>query len=167
MKLVDYYLIIMRIVNFMPTRIKPIELLFVGKDPENLKGFFKALKESKILNDIHFAGNQDEALKMIFQRGEYKNTPIPDIIITDIDSFRTEFRSGILDVIAEREDIKCIPTVILIYLDEEMDEVKIKDCPNLLIRKPDTKEEYQDAVELIKEYYINLPKKYKTHKPFV
>jgi hypothetical protein len=143
----------------MKMRIKPVELLFVGKDPENLKGFFKALKESKILNDIHFAGNQDEALKMIFQRGEYQFTPIPDIIITDIDSYLTEFRSGILDVIAEREDIKCIPTVILIYLEEEREEVKIKDCPNLLIRKPNTVEEYQNAVKSIEEYYHNLPKK--------
>lgn len=149
----------------MKTIIKPFELLFVGKDPENLRGFFKALNESKILNDIHFAGNQDEALKMIFQRGEYQFTPIPNIIITDIDSYRTEFKSGILDVIAQREDIKCIPTVILIYLDEEREEVKIKDCPNLLIRKPNTTEEYQNAVNLIKEYYLNLPKKYKTPKP--
>ena len=139
--------------------IKPIKLLFVGKDPENLVGFCNALKESKILTDIHFTGNQDEALKMIFQRGEYKNTPIPDIIITDIDSYRTEFRSGILDVIAQREDINCIPTVILIYLEEEMEEVKIKDCPNLLIHKPNTIEEYQNAVKSIKTYYHNLPKK--------
>jgi CheY-like chemotaxis protein len=143
----------------MKTKVKSVNLLFVGKDPENLESFIEVFKESTLPNNIRFAGNQNEALKMIFQKGEYKHTPIPDIIITDIDSYRKEVRSGILDVIAQREDIKCIPTVILIYLEEEKDEIKIKNCPNLLIRKPDNLEGYQNAVKSVEEYWLNLHKK--------
>jgi hypothetical protein len=138
---------------------KTVHLLFVGKDPENLKGFIEAFKESKILNDIRFAGNADVALKMIFQRGEYGETLVPNIIITDLDSYRTEVRSGILDHIAERADIKCIPTVILIYLEEEVEEIKVKNCPNLLIRKPNTIEEYQNSVKLIEQFWLNFYQK--------
>ncbi len=56
-----------------------------------------------------------EALRMIFQRGEYIDTSIPDMIITDVDSYRTEVRWEFLYNIAKREDIKCIPTVIELF----------------------------------------------------
>ncbi len=135
---------------------KTVHLLLVGKDPENLKGFFKAFGESKILNDIRFAGNADEAIKMIFQRDEYGDTLIPNIIITDRDSYRTEVRSKILDQIAKRADIKCIPTVILIHLEEEVEEIKVKNCDYLLIRKPHTIEEYQNSVKLIEQFWLNF-----------
>lgn len=138
---------------------KSVHLLLVGKDPENLKGFIEAFKESKLLNDIRFAGNQDEALQMIFQQNEYSETLIPDIIISDLDSYNTEVRSGILDNIAKRADIKCIPTVILLYLEEEVGEIKVKKCPNLLIRKPNEIVEYQNSVKLIEDFWLNFHQK--------
>ncbi len=138
---------------------KTVHLLMVGKDPENLKGFIIAFKESTLLNDIRFAGNADEAIKMIFQRGEYGTTFVPDIIITDLDSYRTQVRSGILDHIAQRADIKCIPTVIILFLEEEVEEIKVKNCPNLLIRKPNTIEEYQNSVKLIEQFWFNFDQK--------
>jgi len=137
-----------------------VHLLYVGKDLENLKGFFKAFKESTILNDIRFAGNADEAIKMIFQRDEYGDTLIPNIIITDPASYRTEVRVGILDHLAKRADIKkCIPTVILIHLAEEVEEIKIKNCDYLLISKPNTIKEYQNSVKLIEQFWLNLYQK--------
>lgn len=71
---------------------KTVHILVVGKDPANLKGFSEVFKESKLLNDIRFAGNQDEALQMIFQQNQYRETLIPDIIISDLDSYNTEVR---------------------------------------------------------------------------
>ena len=68
--------------------IKPVELLFIERNPGNLKKLFKVFNESKLSSHIRFAGNADQALKMIFQYGEYSKVPRPDLIISDIHSYR-------------------------------------------------------------------------------
>lgn len=135
---------------------KPVELLFIERNPENLKQFVKVFRNSKFPSHIRFAGNADEALKMILQMDEFRDFEKPDIVISDIQTYRKEVRWGILDIIAKRESIKCIPTVILSSL-EEVEELEIKNCPNLLIPHPKTSEEYKNAVQSIERFWLSIP----------
>ena len=81
----------------------------------------------------------------------------PDIIISDLATYRKEVRWGILEEIAKAESIKCIPTVILSSLDE-MKNLDIQNCPNLLLPKPKTFEEYQNIVESIEKFWFSVHK---------
>jgi CheY-like chemotaxis protein len=136
---------------------KPVELLFIERNPQNLKQFIKAFKNSKLPNHIRFTGNPDEALRMIFQIDEFRDFEKPDIIISDIQTYRQEVRGKILNIIARREAIKCIPTVILSSL-EEVEKLEIQNCPNLLIPKPKTLEEHQNVVESIEKFWLSVHK---------
>ncbi len=69
----------MGFVKPMDKMIKPVELLFIERDPGNLKQLFEVFNECKFSNHIRFAGNADQALRMIFQDGEYGNVPRPDL----------------------------------------------------------------------------------------
>ena len=59
--------------ELMKKIIEPVELLFIERNPGNLKQLFEVFNESKFSNHIRFTGNADEALRMIFQDGEYSN----------------------------------------------------------------------------------------------
>ena len=137
--------------------VKPVEILIVERNPENLAQLVEVFKNSKFPNNIRFAGGADSALKMIFQRDEYRDLERPDIIISDITTYRKEVRWGILEEIAKVESIKCIPTVILSSLDE-MKNVEIQNCPNLLLPKPNAFEEYQNVVESIEKFWFSVHK---------
>ncbi len=136
---------------------KPVEILIIEKNPENLKQLIEAFKDSKLPNNIRFAGGAESALEMIFPTDEYRDLEKPDIIISDIQNYRQEVRLGILEKIAKAEAIKCIPTVILSSLEEE-EKLEIKNCPNLLLPKPKTFEEYQNLVESIEKFWFSVYK---------
>ena len=137
---------------------KPIELLFIERNPGNLKKLFEAFEESKFTYSMRFAGNADEAMRMILQIGEYDDIPQPDLIIADIHSYRKEAGIGVLEEVLERianaESIKCIPTIIITSLAEEVGKLKIHDCPNLLIHKPKNLNEYTDDMKSIEEFLL-------------
>jgi CheY-like chemotaxis protein len=137
---------------------EPVELLFIERNPGNLKQLFEVFNGSKLSNNIRFAGNADQALRMIFQYGEYSKVPRPDLIIFDIQSYHKKMGVGILTEvlakIAKAETIKCIPTVILTSLEEKEEELEIQNCPNLLINKPDKSEDYQNIVKSIEKFWL-------------
>ncbi|MGZ7118880.1 MAG: hypothetical protein ACXVH2_04165 [Methanobacterium sp.] len=139
-------------------KVKPVKILIVERNPENLKQLLEAFKYSKLPNNIQFAGGAESALKMIFQSDEYRDLGIPDIIISDLTTYSKEVRWGILETMAKRESIKCIPTVILSSLEEKVENLEIQNCPNLLLPKPKTLEEYQNAVESIEKFWFSVYK---------
>jgi two-component system, chemotaxis family, response regulator Rcp1 len=136
-------------------KIKPVEILIIDRNPKNLEQLIEAFKYFKLSYNIRFAGNAEEALKMIFQTDEFKELKKPDIIISDIITYNKEVRWGILDIIAKREAIKCIPTVILSSLNE-IENLEIQNCPNLLLPKPKTLEENQNVVNSIEKFWLNI-----------
>jgi CheY-like chemotaxis protein len=138
-------------------KVKPVKILIVERNPENLKQLIEAFKYSKLPNNIRFAGGANSALKIIFQSDEYRDLGKPDIIISDLTTYRKEVRWGILEEIAKRESIKCIPTVILSSL-EEIENLEIQNCPNLLLPKPKTFKEYQNVVESIEKFWFSVHK---------
>ena len=142
----------------MKNMIEPVELLFIERNPGNLKQLFEVFSQSKLSNNIRIAGNADQALKMIFQDGEYSKIPRPDLIIFDIQSYHKKMGVGILTEvlrnIAKAETIKCIPTVILTSLEETEEELEVQNCPNLLINKPDESEEYKNILKSIEKFWL-------------
>ena len=135
--------------------VKPVEILIIERNPKNLAQLIEAFKYFKLSHNIRFAGDAEEALKMIFQIDEFKGLEKPDIIISDILTYRNEVRWGILDIIAKREAIKCIPTVILSSLNE-LENLEIRNCPNLLLPKPKTLEENQNVVKSIEKFWLSM-----------
>jgi len=148
--------------ELMKKIIEPVELLFIERNPGNLKQLFEMFNESKLSNHIRFTGNADEALRMIFQDGEYSNVPRPDLIISDIHSYHKEAGVGVLAEvlanIAKTVTIKCIPTVILTSLEDKEEEIEIQNCPNLLINKPTKSENYPDVVKSIEKFWLKHKK---------
>ena len=144
------------------SKIKPVELLFIERNPGNLKKFIEVFNESEFPNHIRFTGSADAALRMIFLLGEYSNVPKPDIIIADVDTYHSGgvgVFNEVLDNIAKNEDINCIPTVILTSLEDKEEEFELYNCPNLLVPKPVKFEDYRNIAESIIKFSIKSSQK--------
>ncbi|OEC84426.1 MULTISPECIES: response regulator [Methanobacterium] len=141
-----------------PNNVKPVEILIIERNPKNLELLIEAFKYSELSYNISFAGNAEQALKMIFQTNEFKKSGKPDLIISDIITYHNEVRKKILDIIIKREATKCIPTVILSSLNE-IETLEIQNCPNLLLYKPKTLEENINVVNSIEKFWLSLNKK--------
>src|SRR6266545_3660253 len=98
----------------------PAEILLVEDNPGDIRLTKEALKESKILNNLHIAIDGVEALDYLRRKGRFANSPTPDLILLDLNLPR---KNG-LEVLAEIKasgQLKIIPIVILTTSQSERD----------------------------------------------
>ena len=80
----------------------------------------KAFKQAKIANNITVAMSGEEALKVLRHEGEYINSPVPDLILLDL-NLPKKSGKDVLKEIKSDDALKHIPVVILTSSRAELD----------------------------------------------
>ena len=93
-------------------KLRPIEILLVDDNPGDIRLTQEALKESKVLNNIHIVEDGMEALEFLRKKERFKNEITPDIILLDLNLPKRNGRE-VLTEIKNDELLKKIPVVIL------------------------------------------------------
>ena len=70
----------------------PIELLLVEDNLVDIKLTTRALKEGKVLNNVHIVRDGVEAMKFLSQQEEFAESPRPDLILLDLNMPRKDER---------------------------------------------------------------------------
>ena len=133
---------------------EPVEILLIGNDPNFMRELIETFGRLKLTTSIRFTGTVEEARKMIFQLGVFKDFPIANIIIFDFPTLLEKGGIEILDEIMNKKSvIKDVPVIILT---DDFEKVKhFKNYhPNLFLTKPNNLEEYKNVVESIKEFWL-------------
>ncbi|HEX9649023.1 MAG TPA: response regulator [Cyclobacteriaceae bacterium] len=94
---------------------KPVEILLVEDRPEDAEMTIMAIKDAKLVNNIHWVEDGEEALDFIFGRGEYssrKASPLPSLILLDLKLPKVNGLE-VLAKIKQDPKTKKIPVVIL------------------------------------------------------
>jgi hypothetical protein len=133
---------------------EPVEILLVGNDPKFMRELIATFGRSKLISSIRFTGAVEEAKKMIFQQGEFKDFPIANIIIFDFPTLEGEAGLKVLEDVMEKKSI--IKNVPVIILNDNFEKVKHleKYHPDLFLTKPKNFEEYKNVVETIKKFWL-------------
>src|SRR4051812_39335586 len=100
--------------------VAPIDILLVEDNPGDARLTQEALKESKMLNNLHHVRDGVEAMEFLRHEGKHKDAPTPDIILLDLNLPRKDGR----EVLAELKGmprLKNIPVVVLTTSDAEQD----------------------------------------------
>ena len=90
----------------------PIEILLVEDNPADVRLTQEALKESKLLINLHVVGDGVEAMEFLMKEGQYADAPKPGLILLDLNLPRKDGRE-VLEEIKASEDLKRIPVVVL------------------------------------------------------
>jgi two-component system, chemotaxis family, response regulator Rcp1 len=137
---------------------KPIEILLVEDSPGDVRLTREALKEGKVLNNLHVVKDGVEAIDFLYRRGQYTDEVRPDLILLDLNLPR---KSG-TEVLAEIKgdsDLKRIPVVILTVSQAEEDIIKTYNLhANCYIKKPVELNQFMEVVKAIEDFWLAIVK---------
>ncbi|MCU1340304.1 MAG: hypothetical protein JWO19_5885, partial [Bryobacterales bacterium] len=91
---------------------RPIDILLVEDNLADVRLTEEVLAESKVHNNLMVANDGVEALNCVRQRGKFKGSPRPDLILLDL-NLPIKNGSEVLAEIKSDPDLKRIPVVVL------------------------------------------------------
>ncbi len=138
---------------------KPVQLLLVEDNPDDVLITQRALKHSRVANDLHVTRDGQEALDFLFHHGDWdSDTPRPDLILLDVNLPRVNGME-VLQQIRSNPQLSTIPVIMLTASDREEDIVKsYRLGSNTYIQKPVEFEKFLHALEVLGEYWIVIAK---------
>ncbi|MBZ5568590.1 MAG: response regulator [Acidobacteriia bacterium] len=137
----------------------PVEILLVEDDPRDVELTKHALQRDNLCNNIHVAGDGEEALDFLFGRGVYdnrQNGPNPYLVLLDL---RLPKIDG-LEVLREIKNnprTRMVPVIVLTSSREQKDLVEsYRLGVNSYIQKPVDFLQFQFAVRQVGLYWLLL-----------
>jgi two-component system, response regulator len=135
------------------------EILFVEDNPNDAELTIRALKKSKLANNVIRVCDGEEALDYIFARKSYKSRDpmnIPGLILLDLKLPKVDGLE-VLKIIKADPVTKFIPVVVLTSSREESDIVEsYRLGVNSYIVKPVDFDKFMDSVKNIGLYWLLL-----------
>jgi len=137
---------------------RPIEVLLIEDSPGDVRLTKEALKEGKILNNLHVVNDGFEAMDFLKREGEYQNSPTPDLILLDLNMPKKDGRE-VLSEIKVDNNLKMIPVVVLTTSSAEEDILKSYNLhANCYITKPVDFDQFINVVKSINDFWLNIVK---------
>ena len=134
----------------------PVEILLVEDNPGDVRLTIEALNENKISNNLHVAGDGEEALAFLRREDRYAGAPRPDLILLDLNLPRKDGRETLAEMKAD-ETLRRIPVVILTTSHAEEDVLRTYDLhANCYVTKPVDLEQFIRIVKSIEDFWLNI-----------
>lgn len=139
--------------------LKPVQILLVEDNPDDVDFARRALRRSRVANDIHVVWDGQQALDFLLRAGSYGiDTPRPDLILLDLNMPRVNGME-VLEKIKATGELALIPVIMLTASGRDEDVVKsYKLGANTYIEKPVEFDKFMQAVEVLGEYWIVIAK---------
>jgi CheY-like chemotaxis protein len=138
--------------------IEPIQILLVEDNQGDARLAAEALKENKVRNNLHHVMDGVEAMDFLHRRGEYASTPVPDLILLDLNMPRKDGRE-VLEEIKEDPVLRHIPVVVLTTSAAERDLLQTYDRhANAYVIKPIDLDRFIEVVRAIESFWFTIVK---------
>jgi CheY-like chemotaxis protein len=137
---------------------KLIDILLVENNPADIRLAQETLKDYKLQNSLHILRDGDAALDYLCRRGEFRNAPVPDLVMLDFSLPKVD-GIDVLKHIRQDESLKDLPVVLLTAspIDERvLTEYNVAvDCAVL---KPLSLERYLEAIRCFPQLGLSIVK---------
>lgn len=137
-------------------RSSMVEILLLEDEPADAYLVKMALKENKILANLHHVVDGQEGLNFLCKLGQYADSPRPDLIFLDLNMPRMNGYEFLAEIKANRL-LSDIPVVVLTTSDVERDVVRSYELGAAsFITKPVDMTQFISAINQIGEYWFTL-----------
>jgi len=135
---------------------RPVEILLVEDNPADIRLTQEAIKEVKILNNLHVITNGVEALAFLRREGRYADAARPDLVLLDL-NIPKKNGFDVLKEIKTDEALQHIPVVILTAskADEDISDAYYLHA-NCYITKPVDLAQFEKIVRSIEEFWFTI-----------
>lgn len=140
------------------TRNDSMVILMADDDDDDYMLTKKALKASKLLNELVRVSDGEELIDYLLKRGEYehKATARPGIILLDLNMPRKDGREALKEI-KEHEELRDIPVVIFTTSKAEEDIYRsYKLGVNSFVTKPVTFNSLLDVMNSLGRYWFEI-----------
>ena len=135
---------------------KSFVILMIDDDEEDFMLVADALKSKQLEVDLYWAESGENAMDFLLRRGEYTASPLPDLILLDLNMPRKDGFGVLMDLKAH-PDLRKIPVVILT---SSSDEKQVSRGYNVgassFMLKPITFDEMANAMQSLCDYWFAL-----------
>ena len=136
---------------------KTLHILLVEDNPADMRLTVEALKEGKVLCNLHWVKDGVEALDFLHRRNEHVKATRPDLILLDLNLPRLDGREVLANIKADAQ-LRRIPVVILSTSKAEEDIVRSYDLhANCYITKyPVNFDSFIEVIRSIDRFWLAL-----------
>jgi two-component system response regulator len=138
---------------------KPITILMADDSEDDRFLAREALRESRVLNDLHEVEDGEELMDYLHRRGRYADaatSPRPGFILLDLNMPRQSGGEALAEIKAA-PSLRRIPVVVLTTSKDEADVLKSYDLGvSSFITKPVSFEALVDVMKTIGKYWIEI-----------
>ena len=135
-----------------------VQILMVEDNPGDIELSRQALKQGKLLNDLHVVENGEAALDFLYQRGEYADAVRPDLILLDLNLPKVNGRDVLKQVKADK-NLAAIPLIVLSSSEDANDIKETYELnANSFVTKPVQVEDFVKVVNSIEQFWIEIVK---------
>jgi two-component system response regulator len=138
--------------------IRSIDILVVEDNAGDARLIQEVLNDNKIFSSLYMVSDGVEAMDFLHNRGKFKKTPRPDLIILDLNLPRKDGREVLAEIKTD-EVLKHIPIVIMTISQAEEDILKSYNLhANCYITKPIDLNQFIKVVKSIEDFWFSIVK---------
>lgn len=132
------------------------QILLVEDNAADIRLTQEALKDAKILNELHVVRDGVEAMDFL-RRGEgYEDAPRPDIVILDLNLPRKDGKEVLAELKGDRE-LRSIPVAVLTTSEAEIDVLETYDLgANCFLTKPVDLDQFLKVIQAVEEFWLGM-----------
>ncbi|HEX75653.1 MAG TPA: response regulator [Dehalococcoidia bacterium] len=137
---------------------RPIEILLVEDNPGDARLTQEALKDAKVLNELHVVEDGVEALDFLRQQGKHTRAVRPDLILLDLNLPRKDGREVLAEIKSD-VNLRRIPVVILTISKVDEDIIRTYDLhANCYITKPVDLDRFMEVIKAVEDFWLAIVK---------
>ena len=134
----------------------PVEILLVDDNPGDIELTKVALRDAKIMNQVHVARDGAEALAFLRCEGEFAHAPRPDLVLLDLKMPKVDGFQVLAEMKAE-PGLRSIPVIVMSSSGAEKDMVRAYDAQiSAYLVKPSNFDDYFNAIRAVKELWFHV-----------
>ena len=136
--------------------VRPVEILLVEDNPGDVRLTREALKEAKVVNNLHVVEDGVIALDFLYRRASYTEAPRPDLILLDLNLPRKNGREVLAEIKSD-EMLKAIPVVILTTSHAEEDILRAYNLhANCYVTKPVDFLQFATVIRSLEDFWLTV-----------
>lgn len=136
--------------------VQLMQILLVEDSAADVRLTKEALKDAKILNELHVARDGVEAMDFLLRRDDHADAPRPDIVILDLNLPRMDGKE-VLAAMKGDPDLRSIPVAVLTTSDAEADVLDSYDLgANCFLTKPVDLDQFLKVVRAVEEFWLGM-----------
>jgi CheY-like chemotaxis protein len=137
---------------------KTVEILLAEDNPGDVMLTKKALEQGKLANNLHVVTDGVEALEFLRRKGEYEDSPRPDLILLDLNMPRKDGQD-VLKELKDDDELCRIPVVVLTSSESEEDIAKSYELnANAYLTKPVDFDGFIEIVNRLENFWFKVVK---------